>query len=185
MMEDVTTNGPSVEPTPAAVFIPFHRTPSGVLRVILIKRTPYGAHGGEIALPGGKYEPGDADMRDTAVRETCEELGLASGVLEVLEDLPPLETFSTGFKVWPFVGRLHRVPERWHPQQREVEQVLDLAVEDLVDPAASGIQEMDLGRWGRAVQVPVWRVEGHVIWGLTLRILEPVLSRAVAGEYPV
>ncbi|WP_245607307.1 NUDIX hydrolase [Pseudonocardia spinosispora] len=178
-------NGPSAEPTPAAVFIPFHRTPAGELRVVLIKRTPFGAHGGEIALPGGKYEPEDADMRDTAVRETCEELGLEPDVLTVLEDLPPLETFSTGFKVWPFVGRLHQVPDRWQPQQREVEQVLDLAVEDLVDPAARGTQEMDLGRWGRAVQVPVWRVEGHVIWGLTLRILEPVLPRALDGEYPV
>lgn len=181
----MTTSGPTAEPTPAAVFIPFHRTPAGQLRLILIERTPHGAHGGQIALPGGKYEPTDTDMRNTAVRETCEELGLLPGAFDVLEELPPLETFSTGFKVWPFVGRLHQVPQRWQPQQREVARVLDVAVADLVDPAAGGEQVMDLGRWGRSVRVPVWRVDGHVVWGLTLRILEPVLPRALAGEYPI
>jgi 8-oxo-dGTP pyrophosphatase MutT (NUDIX family) len=165
--------------------MPFYRDDSGAARLVLIERTPYGRHGGQISLPGGKHEPSDPTMRDTAIRETCEELGLEPDVLEVLDELPSTETRSTGFRVWPFVGRLLRQPNGWEPDEREVAQVLDLAVADLVDPAARGTQEMRFAEWNTTLTVPVWRVGGHLIWGLTLRILEPVLPRVLAGEYPI
>jgi 8-oxo-dGTP pyrophosphatase MutT (NUDIX family) len=172
-------------PTPAAVLIPFYRDPTGALRLVLIERTPFGRHGGQIALPGGKREPADPTMRDTAVRETCEELGLRPEDLEVLRGLAPVRTRSTGFEVWPFVGRLVRVPEHWRPQEREVASVLDVRVDELADPAAEGEQDMDLPDWNARLRVPVRRIAGHTVWGLTLRILDPVLPRALAGEYPV
>ncbi|MDT7659540.1 MAG: hypothetical protein QOF38_4255, partial [Pseudonocardiales bacterium] len=115
-----TETGTESDRTPAAVFIPFYRDPAGALRLVLIERTRFGRHGGQIALPGGKREPSDPTMRDTAVRETCEELGLRPDDLEVLHGLDPMRTRSTGFEVWPFVGRLRRVPEHWQPQEREV-----------------------------------------------------------------
>lgn len=178
------TEEPTGEPTPAAVLLPFYRDDSGALRLILIERTPYGRHGGQIALPGGKREPVDETMRDTAVRETCEELGLAPDDLEVLHGLAPLRTRSTGFEVWPFIGRLRRVPTRWQPGEAEVASVLDLRVAELLDPATAGEQDMEFADQVRH-RVPVRRVGGHTVWGLTLRILEPVLPLAMAGEYPV
>lgn len=170
---------------PAAVFIPFYSGAGGRPRLVLIERTRHGRHGGQIALPGGRHEPTDSTMRDTAVRETCEELGVSPDVLEVLGELPPMCTRSTGFKVWPFVGRLRELPTRWQPQQREVAQVLDLAVADLAAPSALGEQEMDFSTWGSRERVPVRRIDGHLIWGLTLRILEPLLPRVLAGEFPI
>jgi 8-oxo-dGTP pyrophosphatase MutT (NUDIX family) len=178
------TGEPVGEPTAAAVLLPFYRDDSGALRLILIERTPYGRHGGQIALPGGKREPADETMRDTAVRETCEELGLAPADLEVLHGLAPLRTRSTGFEVWPFIGRLRRVPTRWRPGEAEVASVLDVRVTELIDPATAGEQDMEFADQVRH-RVPVRRVGGHTVWGLTLRILEPVLPLALAGEYPV
>jgi 8-oxo-dGTP pyrophosphatase MutT (NUDIX family) len=183
---DRTAQAPNRAPsTPAAVLLPFHRDAAGELRLILIKRTPRGRHGDQISLPGGKYEPTDASMRATAIRETCEELGIPAETIEVLDELSPRSTRSTGFRVWPFVGRLRAVPGRWQPQQSEVASVLDLAVSDLVDPARRGTEKMYYSTWKTSVTVPVWRIDGHPIWGLTLRILEPVLPRVLAGEWPL
>lgn len=165
--------------------MPFYRDTTGAPRLILIERTPHGRHGGQISLPGGKHEPSDATMRATAIRETCEELGLEPDALEVLDELPSTATRSTGYRVWPFVGRLRHLPDHWEPDQREVARVLDLAVADLIDPTAHGIQEMSFAQWNTTMTVPVWRVAGHTIWGLTLRVLEPVLPRVLAGEYPI
>lgn len=175
----------TVRSIPSAVLLPFYRDAAGAPRLVLIERTPYGRHGGQIALPGGKYEPSDGTMRATAIRETCEELGLEPDALEVLDELPSTATRSTGFRVWPFVGRLRRRPARWEPDRREVAQVLDLAVADLADPAAHGTEQMHFAEWDAALTVPVWRVDGHLIWGLTLRVLEPVLPRVLAGAYPI
>lgn len=169
--------------TPAAVLLPFHRGPAGELRLVLIERTAGGRHGGQIALPGGKREPTDPTMRDTAVRETCEELGLRPEDLSVLDGLDPVRTRSTGFEVWPFVGRLLRVPAPWRPGEDEVASVLDVRVDELADPAVADTEEMEFPAWNTRVRVPVRRVAGHTVWGLTLRILEPLLPRVLAGEY--
>lgn len=174
-----------VQPTPAAVLIPLYRDADGELRLVLIQRTNHGHHGGQIALPGGKYEPVDRTMRDTAVRETCEELGVRPDDLEVLHELPVVRTRTTGFLVWPFVARLRAVPPRWRPREEEVAAVLDIRVDELADPAAAGEEEMDFPTWNLRQRVPVRRVGGHTVWGLTLRILDPVLPRALAGEYSV
>lgn len=176
---------PGATPTPAAVLMPFYLDADGAPRIVLIERTPHGRHGGQIALPGGKWEPVDATMRDTAIRETCEELGVTSDTLEVLDELPALQTRSTGFLVWPFVGRLRAVPPQWRPQEREVASVLDLAVTDLLDPAVRDEENMHFPTWKVHMRVPVWRIPDHIIWGLTLRILEPVLPRIMAGDYPI
>lgn len=183
---DTGVRGPEVRaPTPAAVLIPFYRDGRGALRLVLIERTPHGVHGGQVALPGGKHEPADDGMRDTAVREACEELGLRPADLEVLAELPSMRTRSTGYLVWPFVARLRTVPDPWRPGEREVAAVLDVSVDELAAPAARGEQEMTFASWHTTLRVPVRRIDGHVLWGLTLRILEPVLPRALAGEYPI
>ncbi|WP_169748012.1 NUDIX hydrolase [Pseudonocardia acaciae] len=169
----------------AAVLIPFYRDEGGALRMVLIERTPHGVHGGQVALPGGKHEPHDRDMRATAVRETCEELGLTPGDLDVLAELPAVRTRSTGYLVWPFVARLRSVPARWRPAEREVADVLDVDVAEVAAPSARAEQEMHFASWDTTLRVPVRRIGRHVLWGLTLRILEPVLPRALAGEYQV
>ena len=60
----------------AAVLIPVYRSPPGDLHIVMILRNPGGVHGGQIAFPGGKHDPEDETMLDTALREAREELGL-------------------------------------------------------------------------------------------------------------
>ena len=167
----------------AAVLVPFYRDAAGELRVVLIERAPGGRHGGQIALPGGNREPTDETLRDTALRETGEELGIDPGLIEVLGVRPPMRTRSTGYVVTPYIGRL-RTPS-WRPQAAEVAAVLPMRVADLVDPAGAGHSVMDFPAWAGPMEVPIRTVDGQVVWGLTLRILDDVLPRAVAGEWPL
>ena len=78
--------------------------PSDALDVTLTRRAEHmNSHAGEVALPGGKHEPGDADLDVTALRESAEEIGLPASAVELLGRLEPLETIN-GLTVVPFVG---------------------------------------------------------------------------------
>ena len=58
----------------AAVLVPVFRDAAGLLRLVLIVRTDRGLHGGQLAAPGGKVDPGDESLLATALRETEEEI---------------------------------------------------------------------------------------------------------------
>jgi 8-oxo-dGTP pyrophosphatase MutT (NUDIX family) len=169
----------------AAVTLPFYRGPAGELRLIMIKRSPRGRSGGQIALPGGHREPADADLEATAVRETCEELGITADTVRIVAELPPAQPRTRYLPVRPFVARLTEVPARWQPQESEVAAVLDVDVAEFADPGNLDEELMSFVAWPQPQLVPVRRIGGHTVWGLTLRILEPVLPRALAGEYPI
>jgi len=178
--------GSGEEPTrEAAVTLPFYRGPAGELRLIMIKRGPRGLNGGQIAFPGGHREPADADLEATAVRETCEELGITAGTFRIVAELPGAKPRTRNIPVRPFVARLTEVPAHWRPQESEVAAVLDVDVAELADPGNLNDELMPFITWPEPQLVPVRRIGGHPIWGLTLRILEPVLPKALAGEYPI
>src|ERR1041384_732003 len=90
---------------PASVLLPFFAPPGESLPHLWLVRRADGmrVHGGQVALPGGKREPQDADPLSTALRETYEEIGLAPGEVDVLGALDDCVTV-TGFTVTPFVG---------------------------------------------------------------------------------
>ena len=53
----------------AALVIPVYRSRDGELHIVMILRQPGGVHGGQLAFPGGKYDPEDETLLDTAIRE--------------------------------------------------------------------------------------------------------------------
>jgi 8-oxo-dGTP pyrophosphatase MutT (NUDIX family) len=87
----------------AAVLVPLIERDDGYA-VLLTQRTPdLSAHGGQIAFPGGRAEPSDADANATALRETWEEIGLGPSHIDILGHLDPYLTVS-GFEVTPVVA---------------------------------------------------------------------------------
>ncbi|HET8607997.1 MAG TPA: CoA pyrophosphatase [Gaiellaceae bacterium] len=157
-------------PTPiaSAVLVPVYRDEAGELRVVLVVRGAHGVHGGQLGFPGGKAEPGDASLLETALRETEEEVGLARVEIRVLAELEPLDTRATGFRVTAFVARVP-ADVLWRPRAGEIDGIVTPRVADV-----AGRLDAD--------SVPV---EGHRLWGLTLRLLDLVVPRLSAGEWQV
>jgi 8-oxo-dGTP pyrophosphatase MutT (NUDIX family) len=159
----------------AAVAIVLHDEPSP--RVLLMKRAERASDpwSGHISLPGGGYQASDGELRITAIRETCEELGIELGGARLLGHLPTVHPRSSGPKgleVTPFVFATEVAlepvcgPEAlaafWLP----------------IDLAASGALDGRYTLPSSQLWYPSWTYEGHVIWGLTRRILDDLLAVA-------
>jgi 8-oxo-dGTP pyrophosphatase MutT (NUDIX family) len=167
----------------AAVLLPVWRDGEGRLRLVLVRRSAGGRHGGQLALPGGNREPGDADLLATALREAEEEIGLPRDGVEVVAELPPVDTRSTGFRVHPYLGRLTRPPGAWRLHAAEIAGVVDVAVADLAAPGATREELVSFPTWPQPRRTPVIPIGDELLWGVTLRIVEPVLPRLLAGEW--
>ena len=168
----------------SAVVIPVYRTSDGELHIVMILRNPGGAHGGQVAFPGGKRDPQDETMLDTALREVREELGLILTREDVLAELPMEQTRTTGYRVFPYLARI-RVPHQWQIAEREIDELFDVKLSDIIRPGAHDKMIDRFPTWQKAQQVSFYQVGPHRLWGLSYRILHPVIPRLVAGEWDV
>lgn len=153
-----------------------HDEPAGP-RVLLMKRAervsdPWSGH---ISLPGGRFEPTDRDLLATAIRETHEELAIdltGTRLLGQLEPLHPRTSGPSGIEVTPFVFATSAAVEPQCGAEALAAFWLPLEI------AASGAIDGTYTYPGSAMTFPSWTYEGHVIWGLTMRILGEVLVTA-------
>jgi 8-oxo-dGTP pyrophosphatase MutT (NUDIX family) len=137
------------------------------------RRTDLRRHAGEISFPGGRQDPEDADLADTALREAEEEMGLPRAQVSLLGELPPVSTFVTNYTIHPFVG-LIPAGLRWEASPAEVDAVLELPLDTL----RTGRTRTRMERRGISFETDAYVVDGHLIWGATARILESLLERA-------
>lgn len=167
------------------MLVPLFRDDTGELRLVLVARSPLGLHGGQLGLPGGRREPADGSLLETALRETEEEIGLERPAIEVLAEVEPFDSRTTGFRVSPFVARV-RPPKRWAPTSDEITAVLTAPVETLADEQTRTHTTLAFPNWPAPREVEcVALPDGYLLWGLTLRMLDAVLPRVLAGEWQI
>ena len=123
-------------------------------------------------FPGGSFEPADGDLLTTALRESYEEVGIQPEHVSILGRLDDLPTFSTSFTISPFVG-LIPYPYPFRPNPIEVAIVFDVPLSVLADPTVERryIRARDDGA---TIEDYEFHVNGHVIWGATARIIQPL-----------
>ncbi len=141
----------------------------GKLNFILTKRTEkVESHKGQVSLPGGAQEDGES-LRETALRETREELSLDRARIEILgEPLSPLFIPVSGFMVTPFVGYTPTRP-RVSAAPAEVMEVIETPLAWIVDDARIAQEFWEMPRY--AATVPFFSINGHKVWGATAMML--------------
>jgi len=129
------------------------------------------SHQGEIAFPGGHREDSDSSSRDAASREAMEEVQVPAERLEPLGTLDDMFTV-TGFRITPHVAWLEG-PFEAVPEPSEVAEVLWVPLETLLrQRRGPGFTVSHRGRTGT---FPIFRSNGHLIWGATARITQQLL----------
>ena len=125
-------------------------------------------HAGEISFPGGKLDPNDSDLLDTALRETSEEIGLNVSKDEIVGQLKPVKTLNSGFLILPFISLLDDISPL--VTNSEVEKILHIPLTPFLktvaidsDPSHNFIDEMY-----------TFEYQNQIVWGASARILKQI-----------
>ena len=156
----------------AAALVLVYPGPDGRAHLVLTERVDYGGdhHSGDVSLPGGKVDPGDADAAAAALREAEEEVGLhpdEAGV-EVVGRLDILWIPPSNFLVTPIVAVAARRPA-FVADPREVAAILEAPVAAFLPDVAPVMVDPDPR--GRPLRYGAYLVEGRIVWGATAAIL--------------
>ncbi len=165
------------ELTPAGVLIPMLERKTGITVLLTERSAELRHHAGQIAFPGGRMEPDDADVTATALRETEEEVGIPAGRVRVSGFLPPMPTI-TGYAVTPVVGLL-KTPLSLVIDRGEVSSAFEVPLDFLLDP---GNEQRGTRQYqGREIPVVEYRFERHRIWGATAHMIQQ-LRVTIVGQ---
>ncbi len=156
---------------PAAVLVGVVMRPAGATILLTQRRSTLRHHGGQIAFPGGRIDPQDADPLAAALREAREEIALAASSVTPLGYLDPYQT-GTGYRVVPVVA-LVSPPFDLTPCEAEVEDVFETPLDFLMDPLNHQIvtREHD----GRRFYAMTYGE--RYIWGATAGMLRNLYER--------
>lgn len=173
-----------------AVLVPWVRTEYGNALLMEV-RSEKVKQPGEICFPGGRAEPGEYPS-ETAVRECCEELGIAPDKIKVTGELPALH-MSDGRVVYPVeaaleiddigelrlseyeVAEVFLLPRNWLEENKPVHFDLSATPFELLPDKLQGYLSY-YTNFRRRGQTDYLEYEGHGIWGLTARIIKCVMG---------
>ncbi len=144
--------------------------------LLLVKRVenPLDTWSGQMALPGGKREPKDLSLKDTVMRETLEETGVALGSRRFLGVLDAVRSEpKPDFKILPFVVLLKEEP-KLKLNKAELETFIWVPYETVVQ--SRGIVEFSFGK------VPAFVLADAVVWGITYKILSEFVEAVEASR---
>ncbi|UVO52716.1 CoA pyrophosphatase [Sphingomonas sp. SUN039] len=152
--------------TPAAVLIAVTDRPEPGL-ILTQRPDTMRHHAGQVAFPGGRVDPGDADAVAAALREAEEEVELARSAVEIVGSLDPYRTI-TGYDIVPVLGVI--APDLpLVPHVREVADVFEVPLAHVLDTANHGTQTVMFEGSQRTYIEIMWGQRR--IWGATAAML--------------
>jgi 8-oxo-dGTP pyrophosphatase MutT (NUDIX family) len=148
----------------------------GEWQMVLIERQSFDErdqHKGQISFPGGKFDPSDADLSSTAIRETQEEIGVFSQYIQMLGSLTPIYIPVSNFHVFPYIGLMNFAPI-FKPQWSEVKEIIEIPILDLLNPANQKLSDIQIHKDFVLNDVPCFNMKEKIIWGATAMIISEI-----------
>lgn len=149
----------------------------GLVIPLTVRHADLRSHAGEVSLPGGAVDTGDASREAAALREAWEEIGLEPDVVRIVGVLDDVWIPVSNFELRPFVGTVGSRPSLV-PHDAEVASIVELPLGALFDPDVLGMEEFTAR--GFTVSAGAYRYGGVMVWGataLTLGMLAHVLEQ--------
>ena len=154
----------------AGVLILFYPNEQAQTHLILILRKTYqGVHSAQVGFPGGKLEKGDGSLEQAALREAYEEIGVEQHLVKILKAMTHLYIPPSNFTVYPFLGIAENTPT-FMIEEKEVEDTIEVALPHLMDEN-NRITTLVNTSYKKNVEVPAFRLNGHIVWGATAMML--------------
>ena len=145
-------------------------------QMVLIERQSFDErdqHKGQISFPGGKFDPSDADLSNTAIRETQEEIGVFSQYIQILGSLTPIYISVSNFHVFPYIGIMNFAPI-FKPQWSEVKEIIEIPILDLLNPSYQKLSDIQIHKDFVLNDVPCFNMKEKIIWGATAMIISEI-----------
>lgn len=182
-LQDTALQKPSKEAR-ASVLIPlfWHENEWNVLFIRRVTNER-DRHSGQVAFPGGRRDPADADATAVALREANEEIALAENEVNIIHVLPEYQT-SSNFIVTPVVG-IVPWPYRYQRQETEVARIFSIPLKWLADRANVELRDKEVISGDKTLSFKVVyykHFDGELLWGASARMTLSLLKALHAGD---
>ena len=157
----------------AGVLVLFYPSETNQTMLALILRKTYkGVHSAQIGFPGGKYENEDTSLKETALRETEEEIGVLRNTVSVLKKLTEVYIPPSNFFVQPYLGITKNTPN-FILQEEEVETLIEVPLIHFMDDTIKIHQNLTTS-YAKNIIVPAFLLNNYLVWGATAMMLNEV-----------
>jgi|TARA_B110000902_G_scaffold106304_1_gene125725 8-oxo-dGTP pyrophosphatase MutT (NUDIX family) len=157
----------------AGVLVLFYPSEAKQTMLALILRKTYkGVHSAQIGFPGGKYENEDTSLKETALRETEEEIGVLRNTVSVLKKLTEVYIPPSNFFVQPYLGITKNTPN-FILQEEEVETLIEVPLIHFMDDTIKIHQNLTTS-YAKNIIVPAFLLNNYLVWGATAMMLNEV-----------
>lgn len=140
--------------------------------VLILRKTYKGVHSAQVGFPGGKLEDEDTSLKDAAVRETYEEIGVPINHIEVVKQLSKVYIPPSNFNVQPFIGITKNTPV-FIKEEKEVEAIIEVDLKDFLDDNQVVVKQVKTS-YSVEVEVPAFKLNGYIVWGATAMMLSEI-----------
>ncbi len=172
---------PTTQPTKSAVIILMYQNNEQIFFPIIRRPWYNGHHSGEMALPGGKFDPTDNSLIDTALRECYEEVGVIIKPEQVIGTLSGIKIPITNMEVLPVVA-ISSQCLNFKINANEVAGLFSVSLNELLNPANKKLEQQPFNN--QMLNVPYYKLNEQKVWGATAMILselEFIIRGILAG----
>ena len=159
-------------PRKAGVLVLFYPNKKGELKLLLTLRASYkGVHSAQISFPGGKLDPKDISLKNTALREAKEEVGIDEKDISVFKKMTDVYIPPSNFIVTPFLSYIEYTPK--FTKNYEVEALIEVKLSDLLSKTAISSTILSTS-YAKNIHVPCFKLNNYIVWGATAMMLNEI-----------